>query len=180
MKRLGPVLTGLVLVAALGCNRVRSATLFDHKLGESFADFSALEHPATDTPPGIPYTGTIHCFDTPDLGDKCKGRHHEIGGVQFDNAHFTFVNGTLDSVATVGAGGIIGDAHQNWNWNLYLSKLMKQYGKPDTMTAKDAVWKRGGSVVHAYLTVEPMMFNPSQESQTEHIDLLSRDSFEKH
>ena len=173
------MLTGLALVAVCGCNRVSSATLFGHKLGESFAEFAAVEHPATDIPPGIPYTGTVHCFDTQDLGDKCKGPHHEIGNVEFDNAHFTFVNGVLDSVATVGAGGIVGDAHQNWNWNLYLSRLMKQYGKPDTMTAKDAVWKRGKSVVHAYLTIEPMMFNPNEESQTEHIDLLSRDSFEK-
>ncbi len=164
----------------LGCKSVQNYTLFDHKLGESFASFAAVEHPATDMPPGVSYTGTVDCFDTPEIGDKCKGGHREIGKVTFDNAHFTFVRGTLASVETVGAGGIIGDAHQNWNWNIYLSELMKQYGKPDAMTAKDAVWKRGGSVVHAYLIVGPMPFNPGEEEQTEHVDLLSRESFEKH
>ena len=169
------VLCTIAAMATLGCNHKDNATsvsFLGHKLGESYAQFAAIEHPVSDGPPGLPYTGTVHCFDTQDLGSHCKGPRYE-----FDNAHFTFVSDKLSSIEAVGAGGIIGDKHQNWNWNLYLADLTKQYGKPDKMTATDAVWLRGNSVVHAYLTVEPMMFNPAEESQTERIEVLSRDAY---
>jgi hypothetical protein len=35
---------------------------------------------------------------------------------------------------------------------------------------------RGSSAVHAYLTVEPMMFNSSEESQTEHVEVVANDA----
>jgi hypothetical protein len=171
MKRTAFVLTTVAVMAALGCNR-NSGAFLGHKLSESFAQFAAIEHPATQSPAGVPYTGTIHCFQTQSLGDQCKGPRQD-----FDNAHFTFVDDKLTSIETVGAGGIVGDAHQNWNWNLYLSLLTKQYRKPDKMTANDAVWMRGSHVVHAYLTVGPLMFNPGEEAQTEHIEVLSRDAY---
>jgi hypothetical protein len=110
--------------SGLGCNR-GAGSFQGHKLGESFAQFAAIEHPQTQIPPGVPYTGTIHCFDTQSLGDQCKGPRDE-----FDNAHFTFIDDKLASIETVGAGGIIGDSHQNWNWNLYLSGLTKQLCAP--------------------------------------------------
>ncbi len=96
-----------------------------------------------------------------------------------DNAHFTFVDGHLRKIDCVGAGGIIGDPHQNWNWNLYLTELKKQYGQPTKMAADEAVWVRGDSVVHAFLTVEPMMFDPSKETQTEHIELQNKNDYEE-
>ena len=171
MKRsftLGTILT----IAVLGCKYTSNSgevSFVGHKLGESYAQFAAVEHPDSDGPPGLAYTGVIHCFETKELGAHCKGSRYE-----FDNAHFTFVNDKLSRIEVVGLGGIIGDKHQNWNWNVYLNDLTKKYGKPDKMAANDIVWLRGESVVHAFLTVEPMMFNPSQESQTEHIEVVTK------
>ena len=160
--------------SGLGCNR-GAGSFQGHKLGESFAQFAAIEHPQTQIPPGVPYTGTIHCFDTQSLGDQCKGPRDE-----FDNAHFTFIDDKLASIETVGAGGIVGDSHQNWNWNLYLSGLTKQYGKPDKMAANDALWTRHSYVVHAYLIVAPMPFSTAgEEEQTEHIEVLSRSLYDQ-
>jgi hypothetical protein len=174
MTRIVCAVGTVAAMLVLGCNRIgnsASVSFEGHRLGESYAQFASVEHSASDGPPGLPYTGTIHCFETKDLGAHCKGQRY-----LFDNAHFTFVNDKLSSIDAVGAGGIIGDKHQNWNWNLYLAELTKQYGKPNKMTATDAVWSRGSSVVHAYLTIEPMMFNPSEESQTEHVEVVSNDA----
>ena len=124
MKRYVLIPIVVAFTAGLGCNR-GAGSFQGHKLGESFAQFAAIEHPQTQIPPGVPYTGTIHCFDTQSLGDQCKGPRDE-----FDNAHFTFIDDKLASIETVGAGGIIGDSHQNWNWNLYLSGLTKQLCAP--------------------------------------------------
>jgi len=174
MKNRVSVLILVIFAVALGCKR-DAGTFLGHRLGESFAQFAATEHPQTQIPPGLPYTGTIHCFDTQSLGDQCKGPRND-----FDNAHFTFIDDKLASIETVGAGGIIGDSHQNWNWNLYLSQLTKQYGKPDKMTAGDVVWMRRRYVVHAYLTVGPLPFSTSgQEEQTERIELLSRNAYDQ-
>jgi len=168
------ILLAVALTSASGCSRDSGAFL-GHKLGESFAQFSSIEHPQTQIPAGLPYTGTIHCFETQSLGDQCKGPRNG-----FDNAHFTFINDKLASIETVGAGGIIGDSHQNWNWNLYLSLLTKQYGKPDEMTANDAIWKRTNYVVHAYLTVGPLPFTTTHEQeQTENIVVLTRHTYDQ-
>jgi hypothetical protein len=163
----------VALVVNLGCNHAGSFQ--GHQLGESFAQFAAIEHPQTQTPTGVPYTGTIHCFETQGLGDQCKGPRKD-----FDNAHFTFIDGKLEKIETVGAGGIIGDSHQNWNWNLYLSELTKQYGKPNKMTASDALWVHHSHVVHAYLTVGPLPFSTTgEEEQSEHIEVLSRQLYDQ-
>ncbi len=139
----------LTSLAMLGCHG-KDVSFVGHKLGETFAQFTSIEHPAVEIPKGVDYTGTVHCYDTSSLGDHCSGQRHgfDKSVLQFDNAHFTFVNGKLTEIETVGAGGIIGDSKQNWNWNLYLSNLKQQYGEPTKMTADDAVWVRGDSVVH--------------------------------
>ena len=64
------------------------------------------------------------------------------------------------------------------NWSLYLSRLTKQYGKPDKMAANDALWMRRSYVVHAYLTVGHLPFT-SEEAQTEHIEVLNRNVYEQ-
>lgn len=168
----------LAMAVVSGCNR-GTGEFNGHRLGESFAQFVAVEHPKTQTAPGIPYTGEIHCFDEVTLGDECKG-FSSMKEKDFDNAHFAFVDDKLVGIESVGAGGIIGDKHQNWNWNLYLSELNKKYGKPDKMTASDAVWLRHSFVVHAYLTVEPMPFSRTgEESQNEHVEVVNRDVYEQ-
>ena len=160
--------------AAVGCNR-EEGSFQGHTIGESFGQFTAIEHPKAETPPGTPYTGTIHCFETQDLGDQCRGSRGD-----FDNAHFIFIDDKLASIETVGAGGIIGASRQNWNWNLYLSRLRKQYGKPDEMTASDALWKRHRYVVHAFLTVDPIPYSTTgEEAQSEHIEVLSRSFYDQ-
>lgn len=162
------------LTAVLGCNR-DSGIFLGHKLGESFAQFAAIEHPQTQSPAGVPFTGTIHCFETQSLGDQCKGPRND-----FDNAHFTFIDNKLVGIETVGAGGLIGSPRQNWNWNLYLSRLTKQYGKPDKITASDALWTHHAYVLHAYLTVGPLPFSSTgEEAQTEHIEVLTRNVFDQ-
>ena len=169
------VMVAVVLVGSfLGCNS-DSGSFQGHKLGESFAQFNGVEHSQVQTPPSISYTGTVHCFVTQTLGDQCKGPRND-----FDNAHFTFVDDKLTSIETVGAGGIIGNSHQNWNWNLYLSDLRKQYGKPDKMTVNDVLWLRHRYVVHAYLTVAPMPFTRTgEEVQTENIEVLDRSVYDQ-
>ncbi len=174
MKNRVSTLLVIAFTAALGCKH-DAGTFLGHRLGESFAQFAAVEHPQTKIPAGLPYTGVIHCFETQSLGDKCKGPRDE-----FDNAHFTFVDDKLASIETVGAGGIIGDSHQNWNWNLYLSQLTKQYGKPDKMTASDVVWTRRSYVVHAFLTVGSLPFSMTGEKeQTERIEVLNRSAYDQ-
>lgn len=174
VKRYVLITTIMAFSACLGCNR-EAGSFQGHTLGESFAQFAAKEHPQTQIPPGVAYTGTIHCFDTQTLGDQCKGPRND-----FDNAHFTFVDDKLVGIETVGAGGIIGDSHQNWNWNLYLSQLTKQYGKPNKMAASDALWTRHSYIVHAYLTVAPMPYSTTgEESQEEHIEVLSRSLYDQ-
>jgi hypothetical protein len=172
MKKHAVILVGVAFTACVGCNR-DAGSFQGHRLGESLAQFSAIEHPKIELPAGVPYTGTIHCFDTQDLGDQCKGPRND-----FNNAHFTFIDDKLARIETVGVGGIIGDSHQNWNWNLYLSRLRKQYGKPDKMTAMEAVWTHGSYVVHAYLTVGPLAFT-SEEAQTEHIEVVNRNVYDQ-
>ena len=168
------VIVIVTVTICLGCNR-DSGSFQGHKLGESFTQAAAIEHPQTQIPPGAAYTGMIHCFETHDLGDHCNGPRKG-----FDNAHFTFIDGKLAKIETVGDGGIIGDAHQNWNWTLYLSDLRKQYGKPDKMTASDALWVRHSYVVHAYLIVGPLPFSTTgEEEQTEHIEVLTRDLYDQ-
>jgi hypothetical protein len=174
MKKRTFIAMAVLFTAALGCNRDSGAFL-GHKLGESFAQFATIERPQTQIPADVPYTGTIHCFETQSLGDQCKGPRSD-----FDNAHFTFIGDKLASIETVGAGGLIGDPHQNWNWDLYLSRLTKQFGKPNKMTASDVVWTRRSYVVHAYLTVDPVPFSRTgEEAQTEHIEVSNRDVYDQ-
>jgi hypothetical protein len=172
MKKHVLIPTVVAFTAYLGCSH-DAGSFLGHKLGEPFAQFAATEHPQTQIPAGLPYTGTIHCFETQSLGDQCKWPRND-----FDNAHFTFIDDKLASIETVGAGGIIGDSRQNWNWSLYLSRLTKQYGKPDKMAANDALWMRRSYVVHAYLTVGHLPFT-SEEAQTEHIEVLNRNVYEQ-
>lgn len=162
-------------VISLGCSKLihrNEVSFLGHIMGESYAQFTAIEHPANEGPPGLPYTGTVQCFTSKDLGDKCAGPRHD-----FDNAYFTFVEGKLTGVATVGAGGIIGHPRQNWNWNLYLDLLKRQYGSPKSISARDAVWELDGYVIHAYLTRGPMPFNPLMEEQQEHVEAVSQGEF---
>ena len=162
----------LFLTTVLPSCRRDPGSFDNHFLGESFAEFQNSEHAQISNPPGVPFTGDVHCYTSKsfvdkDLPDHCKGKAAE--GL-FDNAHFTFVNDKLVKIESVGAGGIVGDTHQNWNWNLYLDRLRKQYGKPTTSTVNDVVWNKGRYEVHAFLVVHPMMFNESKIVQDEHVE----------
>jgi hypothetical protein len=174
MKKWSPILSLLVVFALLGCKGA-AGSFQGHTLGETFGQFSAIEHPQAMTPPGISFTGVVHCFDDAKLGDKCGGQRQG-----FDNAHFTFVDDKLVGIESVGAGGIIGDQHQNWNWNLYLSEMTKQYGKPDKITTSDALWLRRNYVVHGYLVVGPLPFSRTgEEGQDEHFEVISRNAYDQ-
>lgn len=171
---------GLVAAVATGC-RHETVTVDGHKLGESFAQFASIEKPEVSTPSDVPYTGTVHCYENKELDDKCAGHviHPEDGNLPYlDNSHYTFVDGKLVSIESVGAGGIIGHPRQNWNWSLYLSELKKRYGKPDRISATEALWQRPDYVVFAKLTYEKMMYS-SSEAQDEHIFVAERKYFEQ-
>lgn len=103
MKKTVVVLSTLAMMAASGCNNRNGGAFLGHQLGESFAQFAAIEHPRTQSPTGVPYTGIVHCFETRTIGDQCKGPRYE-----YDNAHFTFLDDKLAKIETVGAGGIEG------------------------------------------------------------------------
>jgi len=135
IKKDGLILVVVAFTACLGCNH-DPGSFQGHSLGDSLAQFCAIEHPKIEIPPGVLYTGTIHCFDEENLGDQCKGPRKD-----FDNAHFTFVDDKLARIETVGLGGIIGNSRQNWNWNLYLSALRRQYGKPDRHGSRLDAWQ---------------------------------------
>jgi hypothetical protein len=165
-----------VLVA--GCNNLKPLVVGPHTLGEPVAQFNAIEHST-----GVPefanavYSGTIHCYETKTLSDNCQGSRDIDGKPYFDNAHYTFVQGRLKAIELVGAGGIIGDKHQNWNWNLYLTWLTTKYGKPTEATENSAKWSEGDNEVVAYLKVNPPMF-PQYDSrgvQDEHVVFLTKD-----
>lgn len=167
-------------VAALitGCNNRQPLVVGQHTLGESVAQFSAIEHST-----GIPdfatnvYSGTIDCFETKTLGNNCQGSRDIDKKPYFDNAHYTFVQGKLKAIELVGAGGIIGDKHQDWNWNLYLSWLSSKYGKPYESTQDSARWQESGGDIVAYLKVNPPMFPQydSRETHDEHVVFLTKD-----
>ncbi|WP_433967096.1 hypothetical protein [Tunturiibacter gelidiferens] len=172
-RRKNLALFAIILTIVSGCKR-NTTTFVGHKLSESFTEFAAIEHPSTSMPPGVPYFGVVHCLVTQTSGDECKGPRQS-----FDNAHFTLVNGKVTKIEAVGDGGIIGDVHQNWNWNLYLGRLAKEYGKPDKVTARDVVWRKGNEVLHAYLVDQPLMFNPGMQEQVEHFELTSTGEYEQ-
>lgn len=169
----------VVLIMATGCKK--AVTIDGHKLGELFAQFSSIEKPVISTQPDIPYTGTVHCYSNQELEDKCAGHveHPEDGSLPYlDNSHYTFVDGHLVEIESVGAGGLIGDAHQNWNWNLYLSELKKRYGQPDRMSDTEALWKRPDYVVLATLTLKTLRYSGT-EAQDERIAVVDRKYYEQ-
>ena len=164
------LLYAMVLVVFVGCKH-DPGTFEGHTLGETFSHFTESEHPTTSAPDVATFTGTIHCYSSDDIGDHCK-----VNSENFDNAHFTFVDGKLVSIESVGAGGIVGNPKQNWNWNLYLSRLTKQYGKPTQMTATEALWLHHAYALHASLQFEHRF---DFEAQDEHFIMQTRESYDR-
>ena len=184
MKNEQSVIAGLALVISFitGCKH-QSPSFEGHTLGETFAQFSAIEHPDTETDSDTPFTGQVDCFEpenyanAPVLGAACKAHRQN-----FDNAHFTFVDNKLVGIESVGDGGIIGDKAQFFNWSRMLRILPTLYGKPDSVTPAEALWTRHDYVVHAFLTqrFNQLLNYPSGGmEQIEHAEILTRSLYDR-
>jgi hypothetical protein len=150
-----------------------------NRVGESYTGFATFMWPATDPSFNASYTGEVHCYENPDLGDKCKKNFSSDGVIDggrmpfTDNTHYTFVAGKLVKIESIGAGGLIGSPNENLNWNNYLSVLTDRFGKPDRQSVKDALWLRRGYVVHAYLTFGNLPYS-GDPAHDEHIVIEDR------
>jgi len=162
-----------------------------HELGESVADWSAIEKPTNlnaEVRPdlAIAYTGTLHCFDS-EFGDgmHCHGSRKLVAGQQghtlgFDNEHFTFIDGKLVSVEFVGAGGLVDDPSQHVNWNIYRQAFTQMYGKPTDSETSSIMWKFPNAYLTGIERIEPNEYLPNHEEEAERFVFVSRDYYDAH